>query len=460
MADAAANAAALTAAITALTNAIALIRAPAPAPQVFDPFQADVPYNLASRLGSQAYADVSAPLDDIWDGTVNSFPSFVVALSLRAEEAKWNAAAPNGILDINGKNMLTEYHSITEVDITTARTNRVDTRAIQNSRAMFQCVKSSIKGDVRDTIFTQAGNLPTHTDGNTLFKKITTFTTVSSLQLSLLSFNSILLFNPLDHGFNISIINSKLMHLFVLAATQHRKLNEQERIQHTLNVYAKILQPETWAQWIRNKVDEFEEGNVTVCQDFMNSAVIKYNKIAATHEGFKGSVHTVQEDIISLLATKQKAKPDQPKRQRETDDDEPPRIKKTKYSIPPFIKHFQDATTGTRYKIGDSKVHNGKTFYFCDATNHRDKIKWHTHTHTDCRVRKKWLKTQEGGNDTTTPPEANVADVDTEGNAEVNNPEDNSNTSLTGLLASAMNLVGDNDILRDFIAEAINNASS
>ena len=139
MADAAAtNAAALTAAIMALTNAIALIRTPVPAPQVYDPFQVDVPYNLASRLGSQAYADVSAPLDDIWDGKVNTFPSFVVALSLRAEEDKWNAASPNGILDINGENMLTEYHSITEIDIATSCTNRTNNRAIQNARAMFQ----------------------------------------------------------------------------------------------------------------------------------------------------------------------------------------------------------------------------------------------------------------------------------------------------------------------------------
>ena len=82
------------------------------------------------------------------------------------------------------------------------------------------------------------------------------------------------------------------------------------------------------------------------------------------------------------------------------------------------------------------------------------------HTHIDCRVRKKWLRNQEGGNDTTTPPEANVADVDAEDNVEVDEPMDNFNTSLTGLLASAMNLAGNNDVLRDFIAEAINNASS
>jgi len=33
-----------------------------------------------------------------------------------------------------------------------------------------------------------------------------------------------------------------------------------ERINHTLNVYSKILQPEIWVQWARNKVDQFEEG--------------------------------------------------------------------------------------------------------------------------------------------------------------------------------------------------------
>ena len=179
------------------------------------------------------------------------------------------------------------------------------------------------------------------------------------------------------------------MHLFVLAATQHRKLNEQERTQHTNNLYAKILQPEMWAQWVRNKVDEFEEGKITVSQESMNSAVIKYNKIAASHEGFKGLVHNVQEDIIALLATKHKAKPYNLKRQRETDEDKPLITKKTKYSVPPFIKHFKDTTTGTKYKVGDSKVHSGKTFYFCDATIHSDKMNWHTHTHTECRVRKK-----------------------------------------------------------------------
>ena len=62
-----------------------------------------------------------------------------------------------------------------------------------------------------------------------------------------------------------------------------------------------------WAQWVRNKIDEFKEEKITVCQDFMNAGAIKYDTITATHEGFKGYVHTVQEDTI-IFGSKTKAK--------------------------------------------------------------------------------------------------------------------------------------------------------
>ena len=219
-------------------------------------------------------------------------------------KGKWNETAPNGILEIGSRNILTDYHSITGTEIATAFTARTNTRAIQNSNAMFKCIKSSIKGSIRDTIFTQVGNHPNNTDRNSLFKKLTNFTMVASLQLSLLSFNSIIGLNPLDFKFDISLINTKLMQLFVLCTTQHRVLDDNERIQHTLNVYAKIKQPEMWAQWTRNKIDSFKDGHITNCQDFMNSAILKFKKISADDEGFKGSVHTVHDDIVAVVALK------------------------------------------------------------------------------------------------------------------------------------------------------------
>ena len=54
---------AMTNAIAALTTMINNIRPPARTP-VFDPFQGDVPFDLSIRAASQAYIDVSAPLQD------------------------------------------------------------------------------------------------------------------------------------------------------------------------------------------------------------------------------------------------------------------------------------------------------------------------------------------------------------------------------------------------------------
>ena len=69
-----------------------------------------------------------------------------------------------------------------------------------------------------------------------------------------------------------------------------------------------------WAQWTMNKIDAFDDNQITVCQDFMNTAVVKFNKINATDNGFKGSVHTVQDDIVALIAAKTPKKPTKKKK--------------------------------------------------------------------------------------------------------------------------------------------------
>ena len=87
------NMLAMTAAITALTNMIATIRAPARPPPVHDPVQSDVPFDLSTRAASQAYTELCSPLDDEWNGHVETFPSFIVSLQERAAEGKWNGTS-------------------------------------------------------------------------------------------------------------------------------------------------------------------------------------------------------------------------------------------------------------------------------------------------------------------------------------------------------------------------------
>ena len=326
---------ALASAISALSAAIAAMHPPAIiTPPVLDPFASTDPFDLSSRAGASAYQLSSSPLDELWDGTVASFPSMVLSLCLRFRECRWNASSPQGILKVGGQDILTNYHSITNANIETARTNRTNSRAIQNSKAMFRCLKSSIKGDLKDTIFTQYENLPEHEDDISLFKQLTTFTTVASLQLSMISFQNILDFDPSDFKFNIPVINGKLIHLFVLATTQTRSLLPSERIQHTMNVYSKVLQPEAWAQWVRNKIDSFEIGTIVDCQDFMNSAVMKYNQIVGRDGDFGGSITTVQADIVAMFAKDGNKR----KTREDVDTDNNKRIR---HQPPPFLTHFK-----------------------------------------------------------------------------------------------------------------------
>ena len=84
---------------------------------------------------------------------------------------------------------------------------------------MRGCIKSSIKCDLKNTIFTQSDNLPEYEDGDILFKQLATFTTVALLQLSMILFDNVLNFDPFDYKFNISVIHGKFMHLIILATT-------------------------------------------------------------------------------------------------------------------------------------------------------------------------------------------------------------------------------------------------
>jgi hypothetical protein len=196
---------------------------------LLDPFDAAPPFDLSSRAGSTAYATACSALDETWDGMPDTLPSFVVCLRIRSAEVKWNSPAPKGILTYNGHDLLTAHHNI-ETDIETARVARIDARAKQNAQSMYECLKKSISGDLCSSIFEQASNLMTEADGPSFFKKMLSFTTVSSLQLAMLSFNQILQFDPAMYQFNVPTINKNLNHLFVLATTGTRTLDDPERI--------------------------------------------------------------------------------------------------------------------------------------------------------------------------------------------------------------------------------------
>jgi len=169
------------AALQALAAAIAALQPADTSRKIYDSFESNNPFDLSTCSSCSAYDKIFSTLDNVWSGEVDNFPSFVVSLKNRAKEGKWDATRDTGTLRIAGKDFLTNYHSITDSEITTDQTACNDIQAKQNSKAMYTCIKSLIRGDVMDTIFTQFANLPDHEDRVALFKQLTTFTTVTSL---------------------------------------------------------------------------------------------------------------------------------------------------------------------------------------------------------------------------------------------------------------------------------------
>ena len=79
---------AIAAALQALATAVATLRSATALAKVHDPFATNDLFDLDTRSGSNVYITISSPLDELWDGTVDSFPSFLVAIRIRAKQEK------------------------------------------------------------------------------------------------------------------------------------------------------------------------------------------------------------------------------------------------------------------------------------------------------------------------------------------------------------------------------------
>ena len=187
----------LTATITALASSRT------PAIPVTDHYASNDPFDLTTRAGDRAFEDISKPLDTIWDGTMQKFTSFSSNIARRANDGGWDRSAPHGILNVNRKDVLEDSKSTTKADLVAAQIARIDTIEKQNRKSLLKYLESSITLSVKSTIFDQPENKPTGNDSVEFYYKLTQFTTLASTQLSILSQNKLLVFNPSVHNYNV-----------------------------------------------------------------------------------------------------------------------------------------------------------------------------------------------------------------------------------------------------------------
>ena len=80
--------AALVAVLADLATAVAAMIARPVHVAAVDSFTSTTPLDFSFREGSSAYQLVYAPLDKVWDGKAENFPSFVTSLHVQSQEVK------------------------------------------------------------------------------------------------------------------------------------------------------------------------------------------------------------------------------------------------------------------------------------------------------------------------------------------------------------------------------------
>ena len=114
------------------------------------------------------------------------------------------------------------------------------------------------------------------------------------------------------------------------------------------------------------------------------------------------------------------------------------------------------------YKVGDSKVWKGKTYYYCDTTLHNNRIKRHKHKPATCRTRIHWLESKKK-KDRAPDPTANIGETKNQENEDSNVGQGQDITSnanhqpsdIQAMLASVLTHMSDSGLAKDLIADAI-----
>ena len=182
--------------------------------------------------------------------------------------------------------------------VLTSKAAQTNEREIHNARVLYNGLQTSLTGGIKTQFFSQIENAPSVNDGVSLYIHMTKLTMSSAKQISTIAFKNILNFNPKEYNYHIPNINTQSNHPFVLATTSTRIVSPEESLQKIITSYTCVLQPESWSQWVRNQIDDIEDGKISNPKDFMNQEYLKFYKICNTETGFKCSSQTITKDIV------------------------------------------------------------------------------------------------------------------------------------------------------------------
>ena len=378
--------------VTAIGNLVAAMQPGAagpPAPNTStSPYAGDA-INLSSRNGLILYLDGCKPLPTPFTGKIEELYTFLSDLKQKAQQCHWYHNQ-HGILTIHRQadggnpavdlDLIDSYGQITLEELTTARTAREaanDARAKQNAVMMHETIYATLAGDAK-TKFISTGD--DTKDGTITFFKVVeatftaTFTHSQSMRVKL---NEL---HPKTFKYDIVKVNEAVRFALktLIQGSKGQGLTQQEALFYLFNAYKRIKSPPEWVNHILFLESQASRSPDYTAEQLMNDAEAKFNELS---KNWKPNDRSNDEVILAMLANlKSGAQADTGGKKRgKGKGNKGGKGKKGDYKPPPFADE--------KGKEGDTKKHNGKTYYYCSG-EHKDGH-WVQHKPSECRSKGK-----------------------------------------------------------------------
>jgi hypothetical protein len=246
---------------------------------------------------------------------------------------------------------------------------------------LYRCIANSLTGDAASTFSVDIAENKLKMDGPTLFHKLVTSLHNTSIQHVSQARKALQLLNAKTFSYNISKLHEYVrqqMHC-IRATASTIKVDNRELTMYLMDSYQRIRLPKEWV----STIDYMENANrlSDVPPDpteIMRVAEKRYKELV-DRDLWKPSDKD-NEDMIAMLASMRH----QPAASSNHTNRPPARHDKDKTNrsrrevvLPPFKDEAG--------KLGDSRVHNDQTYYWCSHRHYNGH--WVTHKPEHCKAR-------------------------------------------------------------------------
>lgn len=373
--------------------------------------------DYGTKLGRSIYGYSTAKLEEtLYDCDPEGFFQFMKSIQTRADEYGWTK--PNGILDVNGANLLTLYGTLSMETLQAREASYLftHTRKAQDNRMLYQCLVNSLSltGKAKlnlhraDYFMEELGGGQSLPSGILYLKVLIresfldTNATTSSIRTKLSNLDSAIL----TYGNNVTKFNAYVNTLVQTLAS--RGESSQDLLQNLFKGYASCSD-RRFVAYIQKKQEDYDEGKPMTSASLMQLADTKYKQLI---EKEQWEAPSPEEEKITALEARLSELNKQIQKKRKIAEGkgkgkgQDPKSKKNKKEKPSWM-------TVKPTDVNAPREWNGKTWHWCGAETGGkcDPPQYRCHKPAECKGTAKKGKTNNKTKRDNQPPKVTIKEA-------------------------------------------------